>query len=114
MALFEEVNSVNTYLWIERWQDEDALLDYLQGSTYRMMIGAVNVLGICVEIRCVVLRRSRSMTDSNMKKAGIGLALSLKAVTMGCGPCRVAGRRYTVCAEESDQFADQPAVQIHL
>ena len=51
MALFEEVNSVNTYLWIERWQDEDALLDYLQGSTYRMMIGAVNVLGVCVEIR---------------------------------------------------------------
>jgi hypothetical protein len=54
------------------------------------------------------------MTDSNMKKAGIGLALWLTAVTMGCGPCRVAGRRYTVCAEESDQFADQPAVQIHL
>jgi hypothetical protein len=54
------------------------------------------------------------MTDSNMKKAGIGLALWLTAASMGCGPSRVAGRRYTVCAEESDQFADQPAVQIHL
>lgn len=51
IGLFEEVNSANTFLWIERWRDDDALVHYLESSTYRMMLGAVNVLGKLVERR---------------------------------------------------------------
>lgn len=51
MGLFEQVSSVNTFLWRERWRDDEALVHYLESNSYRMMIGAVNVLGKLVEKR---------------------------------------------------------------
>ena len=51
MKLFEQVSSVNTFLWIGRWRDDEELVHYLESNTYRMMVGAVNILGKLVEKR---------------------------------------------------------------
>ena len=45
LALFEQVNTANTFLWIEHWQDGESMKQYRQSNAYRMMLGAVNVLG---------------------------------------------------------------------
>lgn len=43
--LFEQVDSANTFLWQEDWGNHESLNKYFQSNTYRMMMGAINVLG---------------------------------------------------------------------
>lgn len=48
VSLFEQVRGTNTFLWSERWQNYDRLEQYFESNVFRMMLGAINVLGTLV------------------------------------------------------------------
>ena len=45
IGLFEQVNRTNTFLWKERWENNESMQHYFESNTFRMMIGATRVLG---------------------------------------------------------------------
>ena len=45
LSLYEEVGRDNTFLWIEHWKNQESLELYLEGNTFRIMMGAIEVLG---------------------------------------------------------------------
>ena len=49
VALFEQVGGINTFLWTERWQSYERLEQYFGSNTFRMMLGAIKVLGRLVD-----------------------------------------------------------------
>ena len=59
IALFEHVNCSNIFLWTEYWPTHESLKQYFQSNTYRMMVGAIKVLGKIVHKRVYRLQKER-------------------------------------------------------
>lgn len=60
-ALFENVDEPNRFLWVEHWQDNQALENYFKSSRFMVLLGAISVLGDeIIEIKRL------EMTDINM------------------------------------------------
>ena len=43
--LFENIHQPNIFLWLERWDDAEKMGEYLKSDRFRMVTGAVEVLG---------------------------------------------------------------------
>jgi len=43
--IYEEVDGSNRFLWMERWKERASLDDYMESEDFRMLLGAVEVLG---------------------------------------------------------------------
>jgi quinol monooxygenase YgiN len=52
-SLFEDVNEMNRFLWIEQWSDIGLLKVHLRSSQFRSLLGAIEVLGELEGIRMV-------------------------------------------------------------
>jgi quinol monooxygenase YgiN len=51
MELYEQVNESNAFLWLEHWDNDEALTRYYEENRYRAMMGAIEILGQLVHIR---------------------------------------------------------------
>jgi quinol monooxygenase YgiN len=54
-GLFENTRGRNHFVWMERWDDPEALTIYRESEPFRMLMGAIDVLGNLVELRHVTL-----------------------------------------------------------
>ncbi|NNK58755.1 MAG: hypothetical protein HKP44_15735 [Desulfofustis sp.] len=45
IGLFEQANCANTFLWKEHWENHELLQQYFKSISFRMMVGAINILG---------------------------------------------------------------------
>ena len=45
VELFEEVGEPNTFLWVEYWESDTSLSEYIQTIKFKSLMGAVKVLG---------------------------------------------------------------------
>jgi quinol monooxygenase YgiN len=52
-GLFENTRRRNHFVWMERWDDPEALTIYRKSEPFRMLMGAIDVLGNLVELRQV-------------------------------------------------------------
>jgi len=43
--LYEDVNELNSFLWVEVWRDESAMDAYLQSNRFKTFMGAIETLG---------------------------------------------------------------------
>jgi quinol monooxygenase YgiN len=43
--IYEEVDGSNRFLWSERWRSRDPLEEYMKSEDFRMLLGAIEVLG---------------------------------------------------------------------
>jgi quinol monooxygenase YgiN len=43
--IYEEVDGSNRFLWSERWREKSPLDEYMKSDDFRMLLGAVAVLG---------------------------------------------------------------------
>ena len=50
-GLFEDTHKPNRFLWVERWKDAKALEQYMASDNFRMIMGAIDVLGSLQELR---------------------------------------------------------------
>ncbi len=55
-TLFEKVGKPNQFLWVEHWVDLKSLEDHLQSEKYRMLLGAIEVLGVLESLQVVELK----------------------------------------------------------
>ena len=51
--IYEEVDGSNRFLWSERWSSRDPLDEYMGSEGFRMLLGAVEVLGELEDQRTV-------------------------------------------------------------
>ena len=51
MELYEQVNESNAFLWLEHWDNDEALTRYYEDNRYRAMMGAIDILGQLVHRR---------------------------------------------------------------
>ena len=51
--IYEEVDGSNRFLWSERWQEKDPLDEYMKTDDFRMLLGAVDVLGELEDMKTV-------------------------------------------------------------
>lgn len=59
LELFERVNKPNTFLWLEHWENDEALTRYYEKTRYRAMLGAIDILGQLVHRRTFSIKRNR-------------------------------------------------------
>lgn len=52
--IYEEVDGSNRFLWSERWIEKDPLDEYMKSEDFRMLLGAVEILGELEDMRTVV------------------------------------------------------------
>jgi quinol monooxygenase YgiN len=45
LALFEQLQEQNTFLWIEHWETFESLTNYYQENKFKSLMGAVEILG---------------------------------------------------------------------
>ena len=43
--VFERIDAPNSFIWIERWNDANALAAYQASERFRALLGAIEVLG---------------------------------------------------------------------
>ena len=55
-TLFEKVGEPNQFLWVEHWVDLKSLEAHLQSEKYRMLLGAIEVLGELERMQVVELK----------------------------------------------------------
>lgn len=48
VSIFEQVRVTNTFIWTESWPSYERLEQYFESNVFRMMLGAINVLGTLV------------------------------------------------------------------
>jgi len=53
--IYEEIDGSNSFLWSERWSTRDPLETYMKSEDFRMLLGAVAVLGELEDQRTVEL-----------------------------------------------------------
>ena len=51
--IYEEVDGSNSFLWSERWKARSPLEEYMKSDDFRMLLGAVAVLGELEDQRTV-------------------------------------------------------------
>ncbi|MFC1657488.1 antibiotic biosynthesis monooxygenase family protein [Candidatus Moduliflexota bacterium] len=51
--IYEEIEGSNSFLWSERWNTKGPLDEYMKSQDFRMILGAVEVLGELEEQRTV-------------------------------------------------------------
>ena len=51
--IYEEVDGSNNFLWSERWREKDPLDAYMKSEDFRMLLGAVEVLGELEDMKTV-------------------------------------------------------------
>jgi quinol monooxygenase YgiN len=49
--LFEDVGEQNCFLWVELWQNEKALDEYLESDRFKTIMGAVETLGELIHFK---------------------------------------------------------------
>jgi quinol monooxygenase YgiN len=54
-TLFEKSNESNSFLWIEDWKNSESLESYRQTEKFRLLLGAMEVLGSLIKIRTFIL-----------------------------------------------------------
>jgi len=45
LALFEQLQEQNTFLWIEHWDTLKSLTNYYQENKFKSLMGAIEILG---------------------------------------------------------------------
>jgi len=53
MILLENVSMPNCFLWMERWDSEDDLLEYMNSGRFNELIGVVGARGKLQDLRVV-------------------------------------------------------------
>jgi quinol monooxygenase YgiN len=53
--IYEEVDGSNHFLWSERWIEKDPLDEYMKSEDFRMLLGAVEVLGELEDMQKVLI-----------------------------------------------------------
>ena len=43
--LFEDVEEMNRFLWVEHWHNKNAMEEYLQSDRFKTIMGAIETLG---------------------------------------------------------------------
>jgi quinol monooxygenase YgiN len=51
--IYEEIDGSNSFLWSERWNTRGPLDEYMKSEDFRMLLGAVDVLGELEDQRTV-------------------------------------------------------------
>jgi quinol monooxygenase YgiN len=69
LELFERINKPNTFLWLEHWDNDEALFHYCEDNRYRAMLGAIDILGQLVHRRTFSIKG-----DTENEKASVGIA----------------------------------------
>ena len=59
LELFEKIHEPNTFLWLEHWEEQEALQNYFQDNSWRAMLGAVEVLGQLVHKRSFFIEEDK-------------------------------------------------------
>lgn len=52
-ALLENVSMPNCFLWMERWDSEDELLEYMNSDRFNELMGVMDALGKLQDLRLV-------------------------------------------------------------
>jgi len=52
-VLLENVSMPNCFLWLERWDSEDDLLEYMNSGRFNELMGVVGALGKLQDLRVV-------------------------------------------------------------
>jgi len=52
-VLLENVSMPNCFLWMERWDSEDDLLEYMNSGRFNELMGVVGALGKLQDLRVV-------------------------------------------------------------
>jgi quinol monooxygenase YgiN len=45
LAIFEQLQEQNTFLWIEHWETFESLTHYYQENKFKSLMGAIEILG---------------------------------------------------------------------
>ena len=45
LKVYEEVDGSNSFLWLERWKGKEPLERYMDSDQFRVLLGAIDVLG---------------------------------------------------------------------
>jgi quinol monooxygenase YgiN len=53
--IYEEIDGSNRFLWSERWSEKSPLDEYMKSDDFRMLLGAVAVLGELEDQRTVAI-----------------------------------------------------------
>ncbi len=53
--IYEEIDGSNSFLWSERWSSLEPLKEYMKSEDFRMLLGAVEVLGELEDMKTVEL-----------------------------------------------------------
>ncbi len=53
LVLLENVTIPNCFLWMERWDSEDALVEYMNSDRFHALMGVVDTLGKLQDLRIV-------------------------------------------------------------
>ncbi len=59
--VFEDLSGPNHFLWLQWWQSQRELQDYLRSVRFRTLLGAIKVLGRLESARTVELQDSTSV-----------------------------------------------------
>ena len=43
--LFEDVEELNSFLWVEIWRNENDMAEYVQSNRFKTIMGAIETLG---------------------------------------------------------------------
>ena len=54
--LFEDVEELNRFLWVEHWRNEKALGKYLESDRFKTILGAVDALGELIHFNKIKLK----------------------------------------------------------
>jgi quinol monooxygenase YgiN len=53
--IYEEIDGSNRFLWSERWREKTPLEEYMKSEDFRMLLGAVEVLGELEDQRTIAI-----------------------------------------------------------
>ena len=53
--LFEDVEELNHFLWIEYWADPNTMEQYMQSERFKTLLGAIETLGELIHLKKVTL-----------------------------------------------------------
>jgi quinol monooxygenase YgiN len=68
--VFEDLSGPNHFLWLQWWQSQRDLQDYLTSIGFRTLLGAIKVLGNLESARTVELQDSTSVLGAFLADRG--------------------------------------------
>ena len=54
--LFEDVGEMNHFLWVEHWEDNKSMENYLSSDRFKTILGAIEALGELIQLKKIEVK----------------------------------------------------------